>query len=133
MSPLRGALVCSALAEANKKRAEFGMPKSQDASFYDSEEFVLGPQSDLFSWSEFSGCTKEVSCYKYTRTKQSRGGGKAVFLCSNFTSCEYAKDSVCVPATAEDAEGRPYVSCCPNCRTDEYSMRPRKRVNYREG
>ena len=99
MSPLRAALGCKPLKEAISSREKLGLPipHATDASFYEVEEFKLGPINDVYSFA--AGYTEReyarLKCYLYLRTHQQTK--EASFLCNN-PDCKVAQEATPVEA-----------------------------------
>lgn len=76
------------LEESNMIRKKLGLQESDEASFYDVQEYELSGRG-LLSWTN-----KPFSVYKYTRTAQR----EASFLCCN-AECDKARSMQAIPAT----------------------------------
>lgn len=76
------------LDEANMIRKRLGLQESEEASFYNVEEYNMSG-TGLLSWTN-----KDFTIYKYTRTNST----SASFLCCN-TSCDKARNMQAIPAT----------------------------------
>lgn len=99
MSPLRASLGCKPLKEAIHTRHRFGLPvpEATDASFYEVEEFNLGPINDVYSFAAGYAETEQaqVKCYLYLRTHQQTK--RASFLCNN-PQCKMAQEATPIEA-----------------------------------
>lgn len=100
VSPLRSALGCLPLKEAILARQKLGLPIQQatDASFYEVEEFDLGPVNEVYSFAAGvadPNMKPQICCYLYLRTHQQSEG--ASFLCNN-PQCKKAMDATPVEA-----------------------------------
>jgi hypothetical protein len=110
---------CSSRSVANKYRKQRKLPESDDASFYEMEESVLGKSCSAVSWSSGGGNDRPLKVYTYTRTDQSTG--RSVFLCNN-TDCVHGRSSQPVEATRMVGEGWVVMNNC-ECRVADPSLR----------
>jgi hypothetical protein len=135
VSPLRATLGPLPLSEANAVRISKGLPPSDDASYYELEEHVLGGKSEVYSFSEGNKSKELIRLYVYTRTQQSTGD-LAVFQCNN-AHCEKAKSGELVPAVTEEVgigecgvAGARIIACCSCNVTDRVRRTKRARVSF---
>lgn len=141
VSPLRSALGCLPLGEANKQRERKNLPVSDNASYYDVEEFELGPLCDVYSFSEGGTNQEMIMLYRYVRTKQSANKKASrnkdesqvvgpCFLCNN-PKCEKAQEGTPIGALKyEDSpmykDKTAVIGGC-TCNVSDRVMRRRKK------
>jgi hypothetical protein len=116
--------------EANESRVKKGLNASENSSFYNIEQVLLGKACDSVKWNQHSGNKKNIYVYKYTRVAQTGGDGKAVFLCSN-PVCTFAKDEIVQPATTTNEEDRCVINNCV-CKVTQKTLRRQRRKVYRD-
>ena len=126
LSPL-AALLGPTRTQRNDKRVAHELPRSNNASFYECEEVILGVQKDTVSWSVGGGSEKEVKAYVYTRVNQDfEGGDKAVFLCCD-RDCPRCKSGEPIEAVKYIDDGeRVVINSCDECGRDTMVLRRRK-------
>jgi Histone methylation protein DOT1 len=136
VSPLRATLGPLPLSEANTVRTAKGLPASDDASYYELEEHILGGKSDVYSFSEGNKSKELINLYVYTRTGQSTRDF-AVFLCNN-PYCDRAKSGELIPAVTEEVgigeggvAGARIIGCCSCNVTDRVRRTKRPRMSVR--
>lgn len=117
------------LKDANDKRARHNLARSENASFYSYDKVEIGPAGKVARWTKDSGNTEMIYAHRYIRVCQP--GGKAVFLCSNFSGCRTARQGIPIPATFINDEGRLVPNVC-ECRHSQKTFRNKPKVDYRE-
>ena len=135
MSPLRASLGCKPLKEAIQTRKRLGLPVPQatDASFYEVEEFNLGPINDVYSFAAgYSETEKtQIKCHLYLRTQQQTK--EASFFCNN-SDCKMAQAAKPIEAIHFEAsnskgcdnnEKAAVIGSC-SCRVSDRVLRMRK-------
>ena len=116
----------------NRKRRQQGLMESKQASFYDLEVKNLGKHGENVKWSQFSGSTRDIPLYIYTRLEQGVKSSEPVILCSN-PACDFARRMEPIPATTkifQDGEEHHVVHGC-ECKVSPTILRERKPVDYR--
>jgi hypothetical protein len=132
--------------QVNRIRVQAGLAPSDNASFYDMEEVVLGQARHVVSWSDGGGNHHLIRLYVYTRVQQPDKAqcdvddgmhNSTVFLCSNM-KCDNAKKSIPIPATKfyeytpsgkEKPIKRLVINTC-KCGYTAKMVRMREKVNY---
>jgi hypothetical protein len=113
--------------QANTARRKHKLPESSNASFYSVEKIVLGKACDTVKWNQKSGNENLIYVYKYTRLQQDTGT-ESVFLCCN-PNCVLAMESVPIPATTTNDEGRCVINRC-GCGVAAKMLRQRTKIRY---
>ena len=113
--------------QANTARRKHKLPESSNASFYSVEKIVLGKACDTVKWNQKSGNENLIHVYKYTRLQQDTGT-ESVFLCCN-PNCVLAMESVPIPATTTNDEGRCVINRC-GCGVAAKMLRQRTKIRY---
>jgi Histone methylation protein DOT1 len=117
-----------AMNELTKHNMDEGDPSW--ASFFCAEEFALGPQNKVASWSAYSGCKNMVTAYKYTRLAQVGHPDFSVLRCLNPT-CPTAQSGAAINAVKRDDNGMPLINAC-SCGYEQRNLRdcPQNRGYY---
>jgi Histone methylation protein DOT1 len=108
----------AAMTELKKHNMNEGDPTW--ASFYCVEEFALGPQNEVASWSFNGGCAHMITAFKYTRLAQA-GKSESVVRCLN-PACPTARSGAAIEAVKYDDSGMPLINACA-CGYEQRSLR----------
>jgi hypothetical protein len=145
VSPLRAALGCLPLSQANEVRKERKLPvdfEGNTASFYDMQQFELGTLGEVYNFAEGGDNRTVVHCYRYVRTRQQFTSKKTatktatpvttpIFLCNNL-QCKGAKAGIPIEAIiveeASDREAAAVIGACQECRVSDRVLRGKRKV-----
>jgi len=126
VSPLRAAMGCLPLTEANRIRTIRKLPTSTSASYYEMTQHQLGRLSDVYSFAGDNNDTT-IDLYCYTRTTGSsdrKKGGVATLMCNN-PACFAAQTGVVIEAVHKIKNEYVIQRC--TCNFTERVLRQRKK------